>query len=120
MNIKTEVAGFEKTGCQLDTLLKFLAQEWMSHIIWTLAREGTIRFGALRRALPGAISARVLSSRLKTLEGHGLVSRTDAGTLPLHVEYSLTPAGQNLHLALRRNEMLSSHLKELGISVPER
>lgn len=91
----------------------------MSHIIWTLAREGTIRFGALRRALPGTISARVLSSRLKTLEAHGLVTRTDIGTLPLHVEYSLTPEGRNLHLALLRNETLASHLKELGLSVPQ-
>jgi DNA-binding HxlR family transcriptional regulator len=51
-------------GCGLDDFLNFLAQRWMSHIVWTLAQHPAIRFGALRRALPGEISARVLSSRL--------------------------------------------------------
>jgi DNA-binding HxlR family transcriptional regulator len=75
MDARSAEASFAKTGCQLDELLKFLAQEWMTHIVWTLAREDTIRFGALRRALPGAISARVLSLRLKTLEARTASSR---------------------------------------------
>ncbi len=114
MDARSAEASFAKTGCQLDELLKFLAQEWMTHIVWTLAREDAIRFGALRRALPGAISARVLSLRLKTLEAHGLVTRTDIGAKPLHVEYSLTPEGRNLDAALRRNEILSARFNFPG------
>ena len=64
-----EVSG--DPGCRVDELLKFLAREWMSHIVWTLGREEAIRFGALRRALPGDVSARVLSRRLKELEAWG-------------------------------------------------
>jgi DNA-binding HxlR family transcriptional regulator len=99
-------------GCQVDRFVKFLAREWMSHILWQLARNGTMRFGALRRALPGAVSARTLSRRLKELESYGLVSRHDAGTLPLQVEYRLTKDGRRLDAALRRGERLSARLKK--------
>ena len=102
----------EGAGCGVDHFLKFLAREWMSHIVWTLAREKSMRFGALRRALPGAVSARVLSARLKELESYGLVSRHDAGKLPLHVEYELTADGRVLHAALRRSEALATGLKQ--------
>jgi DNA-binding HxlR family transcriptional regulator len=98
-------------GCQIDHFVKFLAREWMSHILWQLARNKTMRFGALRRALPGAVSARTLSRRLKDLESHGLVSRHDAGKLPLHVEYRLTMDGRRLDAALRRGESLTDSLK---------
>jgi DNA-binding HxlR family transcriptional regulator len=99
-------------GCRVDGFVKFLAREWMSQIIWKLAREKTMRFGALRRALPGTVSARVLSKRLKELESYGLVSRHDAGTLPLHVEYRLTVDGRRLDAALRRGEALTASLRK--------
>ena len=102
----------DAAGCPVDDVLKFLAREWMSHIVWTLAREETMRFGALRRALPGAVSARVLSSRLKELESYGLVSRHDAGKMPLHVEYRLTADGRKLDAALRRTEAFTGELKK--------
>ena len=96
--------GTDPDGCRLDDFLGFLAQRWTSHIIWTLAQQPAIRFGALRRALPGEISARVLSNRLKALEERGLVTRHDLGTMPLSVEYSLTRKGRALDTELRRNE----------------
>ena len=108
----------DAAGCRVDHFLKFLAREWMSHILWTLAREEVMRFGALRRALPGAVSARVLSSRLKELESYGLVSRHDAGKLPLHVEYRLTADGRLLDAALRRGEALTGGLKKAGAKRP--
>jgi DNA-binding HxlR family transcriptional regulator len=104
----------EPAGCRVDEILKLLAREWMSHIVWSLARAEGMRFGALRRALPGRISARVLSHRLKELEAHGLVTRHDAGTLPLHVEYRLTPEGRRLDAALRLSEDMTSGLNSSG------
>ena len=91
-------------GCLLDDLLAFLAQRWMSHIVWTLAQHDAMRFATLRRALPGQISARVLSVRLKELEEEGFVVRRDFGAMPLRVEYSLTPKGRMLDAELRRGE----------------
>ena len=54
---------------------------------------GTMRFGELRNAIEG-ITPKVLSTRLKELEGRGLVSReVDADSVPLKVEYRLTTPG---------------------------
>jgi len=102
----------DAAGCGIDHFVKFLAREWMSHILWQLARNKTMRFGALRRALPGAVSARTLSRRLKELESHGLLSRHDAARLPLHVEYRLTADGHRLDAALRRGETFTESLKK--------
>ena len=104
----------DAAGCSVDHFLKFLAREWMSHIVWTLARADAMRFGALRRALPGTVSARVLSRRLKELESYGLVSRHDAGKLPLHVEYRLTADGRRLDAALRRSEAMTGRVRKPG------
>lgn len=106
------VTAQDDAGCAVDPFLKFLAREWTSHIVWTLGRAEAMRFGALRRALPGAVSARVLSSRLKELEACGLVSRHDSGRLPLHVEYRLTEGGRRLDAALRRSETLTRRLQK--------
>jgi len=92
--------------CLADPLLKFVSQEWMSHVVFALARHGTLRFGALRRHLPPGISARVLSARLKALEAAGYVERRDLSERVLHVEYSLTSAGREVDATLARSEHL--------------
>lgn len=93
-------------GCLADPLLKFFAQEWMSHVVFALARHGTLRFGALRRQLPPGISARVLSARLKALEAAGYVERRDLSERVRHVEYALTAQGLEVDAALSRSEAL--------------
>ncbi|MDI4664103.1 helix-turn-helix transcriptional regulator [Xanthobacter autotrophicus] len=90
--------------CPAEHFLKFMAQEWMGHIMAALARNGTLRFGQLRRALPGAISARVLSARLKELEAAGYVTRREIEGRVRHVEYALTARGEAVDAALTRNE----------------
>jgi len=97
-------------GSPIDRLLKFLAKEWTAHIVWLLGRCEAVRFSALRRALPGAVSARVLSTRLKELEALGLVRRDDTGMKPLKVAYSLTDAGLRLDAALGDFEMAARGL----------
>lgn len=94
--------------CGMNKMLKTLARVWVADLILILGRTPAIRFGALRRGLAGNVSARVLSVRLKELEGLGLVSRVDAGTVPMHVEYSLTPAGHRLDAVLRQSETTSA------------
>ncbi|OQW55940.1 MAG: hypothetical protein A4S14_11160 [Proteobacteria bacterium SG_bin9] len=103
-------------GCRIEYFLKFLAREWMSHIVWILARQETMRFGELRRALPGAVSARVLSARLKELEAYELVRRHDTGKKPLHVEYSLTDDGRRLDVFLQRSEFAADHANKTRAS----
>ena len=98
-------------GCPIEKLVKFLAKEWTAHIMWVLGRHDDVRFGALRRALPGSVSARVLSARLKELEHLGLLCRIDAGTATeLNVSYRLTESGRHLDLALLNMELYTETL----------
>jgi DNA-binding HxlR family transcriptional regulator len=81
----------------LDACLKFLSSAWTVRILWFL-RCGPRRFGDLRRDL-GAISAKVLSQRLRSMQAHGLVNR---GTLPAspQIEYRLTALGHEFEPVL--------------------
>ena len=81
-------------GCAIDPVLKFLALKWLLHIVWFLGRNETLRFAELRRQLPGRISAKVLSARLKQLEELAIVERQEKGAKPPHVIYRLTPYGR--------------------------
>lgn len=78
--------------CPLTAALAVLGGAWTHEIIWYL-REGPRRFGELRRAV-GAVSAKVLTTRLKELEESGIVSRTVKPTSPPTVEYALTTVGR--------------------------
>ncbi|MEP9352666.1 helix-turn-helix domain-containing protein [Xanthobacter sp. KR7-65] len=94
-------------SCAAEPILKFFAQEWTSHIVAALSRGGTLRFGQLRRALPGAPSAKVLSARLKALEAGGYVARREIEGRVRLVEYSLTDAGRAADLVLAGTEALA-------------
>ena len=94
-------------GCPLDVLLRFLARAWMAHILWSLSRGGSSRFGELRRAMPGEVSARVLATRLQELMALGLVRRQAAGAPPRAASYALTEEGARLSGVLRGMEELA-------------
>lgn len=55
-------------------LLRLLMGSWTTYILWHLRQDGPLRFGALRRAIPG-ISSKILTQRLRMLEEHGIVYR---------------------------------------------
>nr|USU32365.1 helix-turn-helix transcriptional regulator [Methylobacterium sp. OTU13CASTA1] len=79
--------------------MSLLGGVWTPEIIWNLS-EGQRRFSELRRAMP-AISAKVLSGRLKDLEERGVVSRTVLSTTPPSVDYALTNLGKELIPVIR-------------------
>jgi DNA-binding HxlR family transcriptional regulator len=64
-------------------------------LILLLIREEPMRFNALRRAIEG-ISQKMLSQVLKSLERDGLICRRAIATVPVTVEYSITPLGKTL------------------------
>lgn len=100
MNSQDKIAPQADKSCMAEPLLKFFAQEWMAHVVAALSRHGTLRFGQLRRSLPGPISARVLSARLKALEAGGYVTRREIGSRVRQVEYALTDQGRAIDLLL--------------------
>lgn len=81
-------------NCPTRLLLDHIADKWASLILWKLS-DGPVRFNQLRRVVDG-ISTKVLSQSLKELERDGLVTRAVFPTVPVTVEYSITPLGQTL------------------------
>lgn len=80
--------------CPARQVLDRLADKWALLILDRLKAE-PVRFNQLRRDIKG-ISQKVLSQTLKKLERDGLLSRTAFPTVPVTVEYALTPLGMSL------------------------
>lgn len=85
--------------CGLDATLRVIAGKWKPLILYFLAQGGPTRYGELRRAIRD-VSDKMLIQQLKELEADGLVKRTDYKEIPPRVDYSLTPLGVSLALAL--------------------
>ncbi|MEG3178682.1 helix-turn-helix domain-containing protein [Sphingomonas sp. RB3P16] len=61
--------------------------------------QGPNRYGALKRAVRG-VSDKMLIQQLKELEADGVVTRKDHQEVPPRVDYTLTPLGRTLAVAL--------------------
>ena len=79
----------------MDYILRMLMGPWTTYIVYNLRTYGPQRFGELKRRVAG-ISAKMLTERLRTLEGAGLIKRDYEATIPPKVTYSLTPRGHEL------------------------
>ena len=84
--------------CPTRRVLDRIGDKWAVLILILLAR-GTVRFNELRRLIDG-ISQKMLSQTLKSLERDGLVSSRVIPTVPVAVEYTITPLGRTLHDAV--------------------
>ena len=84
--------------CPTRLLLDRIADKWVVLVIDLLA-AGPRRFSVLKRAIEG-ISQKMLTQTLRHLEADGLVERRAFATVPVTVEYTLTPLGRSLHAAL--------------------
>ena len=82
-------------NCPMDRLLRGLMGPWTAYVVWVLSDQGPLRFGELKRQVPG-ISAKVLTQRLRSLESAGLIFRDYKPTVPPEVTYGLTRRGGEL------------------------
>jgi DNA-binding HxlR family transcriptional regulator len=87
-------------------VMALLGDRWTTLILLVLG-TGTWRHADLKRVLARlsaeqAISQRVLTLKLRTLERDGLVIRSVSGDVPPKVSYALTPLGQGLLAEARR------------------
>ena len=80
--------------CPTRQILDRVGDKW-AVLILLLVRDEPMRFNALRRTIEG-ISQKMLSQVLKSLERDGLVRRRAIATVPVTVEYSITPLGATL------------------------
>ena len=90
--------------------MSLLSGAWAPNIIWYLS-QGPRRFSELRADIP-SISSKVLSTRLKELEGRGIVSREVVPTSPPSVEYQLTELGSELMPAIEAIVDVSHRLRQ--------
>ena len=88
-------------ACPMDYILRMLMGPWTTYIVYNLRTYGPQRFGELKRRVAG-ISAKMLTERLRTLEGAGLIKRDYEATIPPKVTYSLTPRGHELDEVLEK------------------
>src|SRR3954469_2258344 len=82
-------------ACPMAYILRMLMGPWTTYIVYNLRTYGPQRFGELKRRV-GGVSAKMLTERLRTLEGAGLIKRDYEATIPPKVTYSLTPRGHEL------------------------
>jgi len=87
-------------------MLELLTRPWTLHILWYLSANGPMRFGVLRRQVAG-ISSRVLTERLRTLEGAGFVFRHYEQTIPPAVTYGITEKMKDIEKVLAQVEGLA-------------
>lgn len=89
---KLERGDLMAEGCPSRQVLKHMTSRW-GVLVMIALMPGTLRFSDLRRKVNG-VSERMLAQTLQWLEGDGLVERKAFRIVPPHVEYSLTPLGQ--------------------------
>ncbi len=99
--------------CPVEQTLDVVGGRWKSILLFHLLTNPVLRFGELRRRIPGA-TQRMLTLQLRELERDGCVERKVYSEVPPRVEYSVTEFGRTLEpvvMALCRWGM--EHAKEL-------
>ena len=81
-------------ACPSRDVLRHVTSRWGVLVLLVLA-DGTQRFSGLRRKI-GGVSEKMLAQTLQWLEHDGLVVRHEFPVVPPHVEYSLTPMGNEV------------------------
>lgn len=96
----TSVADLMRRGelfsekCPSREVLKHVTSRWGVLLLVALL-SGTQRFSDLRRKVNG-ISEKMLAQTLQWLEGDGFVERISYPVVPPHVDYRLTPLGEEI------------------------
>ncbi len=80
--------------CPIRDVMALASDKWSILLILYLGYFPVLRFNALKKKVYG-ISNKVLSERLKHLEGDGYILRTMYPEVPIRVEYELTNFGHS-------------------------
>ena len=99
--------------CPSRKLLDRISDKWVALVICALA-DGPMRFSELARQLAG-VSQKMLTQTLRSLERDGLVVRTVTASVPVRVDYALSPLGVSLLVPIRHvKEWAESHMPEVA------
>ncbi|MGW0522316.1 winged helix-turn-helix transcriptional regulator [Crossiella sp. NPDC003009] len=88
------------SACPTRNLLDRISDKWVTLLLCAL-EDGPRRYNELSRKLAG-ISQKMLTQTLRTLERDGLVTREVTPSVPVRVDYSLTPLGASLRATVQQ------------------
>ena len=117
MHGRGEFSGF----CPLyHRAIEIIGRRWTGAIVRALL-AGDTRFCQIRTTIPG-LSDRLLSERLKELEGEGIVERQVQPDTPVRIEYHLTAKGEALATVVQTasswaEEWLADERPAVGVGV---
>ena len=86
--------------CPVARALDVIGEKWSLLVLRDLFRKGPLRFQELEQGLPG-LAPNTLSSRLKSLESHGVIATRLYESHPPRYEYFLTEKGKALGPVLK-------------------
>lgn len=97
-------------GCPVEAALDIIGGKWKGVILYHLLKDEVLRFGEIRRVLPG-VTQRMLTKQLRELERDGVVVREVYAEVPPRVEYSLTETGKSLREVIKALEVWGARQK---------
>ncbi|GAA2402529.1 helix-turn-helix domain-containing protein [Actinomadura vinacea] len=100
-------------SCPSRRLLDTIGNKWASLVIVALGLEGRMRYSELSARIAG-VSQKMLTQTLRGLERDGLLTRTVTPSVPVRVDYELTPLGLSLLGTIRHlKEWAEAHMAEV-------
>ena len=98
--------------CPTRVVLDRIGDKWTVLVLGLLC-ERPLRFNQMRRKIDG-LTQKMLSQTLKALDRDGLVARKVNATMPVTVEYSITPLGATLSATVEELQRWArDHIEEV-------
>jgi DNA-binding HxlR family transcriptional regulator len=98
--------------CPSRQVLDALSDKWVTLVLTGLA-DAPRRYSELSRTIAG-VSQKMLTQTLRLLERNGLVTRTITASVPVRVDYQLTPLGRTLLPVVRAiKDWSETHISEV-------
>ena len=98
--------------CPSRKLLDRIADKWVALVVTSLV-DGPKRYSELSHQLAG-VSQKMLTQTLRSLERDGVLTRTVTPSVPVRVDYELTPLGESLAGVLGELKMWAEqHMPEV-------
>jgi DNA-binding HxlR family transcriptional regulator len=99
-------------ACPSRQLLDSISDKWVALTLSVLS-EGPQRYSELSRRLAG-VSQKMLTQTLRKLERDGLVSREVTPSVPVRVDYDLTPLGRSLNQVMAQfKQWAEAHMDDV-------
>ncbi|GGM95832.1 winged helix-turn-helix transcriptional regulator [Streptomyces fuscichromogenes] len=99
-------------SCPTNQLLDRISDKWVSLVVCALA-PGPMRYSELARKIAG-VSPKMLTQTLRALERDGILARAVTPSVPVRVDYELTPLGASLSLLLAGvKDWAESHIEQV-------